>query len=451
MTRLTPPVWRLRDIPALMADRLRDNLTMVLNSGSLVGTQLVTSALGFLYWGVAARFYPEDSVGLSSAAVSAMLLLGNVGMLGLGTLLVGELPRRESGRAGIITAASLAAGAAGTVLGLMFGLVSPWVAGDLEILVRDPLSLGLFAVGVGLSSAGFVLDQGAIGLLRGDVQLWRNGLHALLKLLILLGVGFWGVWSGGLAIYSTWALATAISLAVPLTAFLRAGHRWSAARPNWPALRSQGRTAVDHHALNLALMGPGLMLPVLVTAILSARVNAYFYVAWMIGSFLFVVPSALTTVLYAVSAADPRALAARLRMTLGLSLGFGVLACAGVILFGNLVLSAFGPAYAVQAGWGLLILALSVFPITIRGHFVALVRIRQRIGSATRLLVLGGLLELAGAATGAILGGLTGLFLGWFAAVSTESLLMLGSVWVAIQVRARPGDRSTASTGGADQ
>ena len=62
--------------------RHRDLLS---NAGSLLATTGITSALGFVYWTFAAREFSQEAVGYGSAAVSAMTLLGTIGMLGLGT------------------------------------------------------------------------------------------------------------------------------------------------------------------------------------------------------------------------------------------------------------------------------------------------------------------------------------------------------------------------------
>src|SRR5881275_3639940 len=70
------------------------NSIILVNAGSLVGTTAVTSVLGFVYWWLAARQFPPEAVGFASAAISAMMLLATICILGLGTLLVGELPRQ---------------------------------------------------------------------------------------------------------------------------------------------------------------------------------------------------------------------------------------------------------------------------------------------------------------------------------------------------------------------
>jgi hypothetical protein len=70
-------------------------------------------------------------------------------------------------------------------------------------------------------------------------------------------------------------------------------------------LQGKGREALQHHGLNLVLLGPGLFLPLVVTAMLSAEVNAYFYTAWMINNIVMFVPVALGTVLHAAGAESP--------------------------------------------------------------------------------------------------------------------------------------------------
>src|SRR5688572_8797217 len=87
---------------------LQQNRSLIMNSGALVGTALINSGLGFLYWWLAARVYEQSVVGIASAVVSAMILLGSVAMLGLGTLLVGELARRK-GEESVLISTSIAA------------------------------------------------------------------------------------------------------------------------------------------------------------------------------------------------------------------------------------------------------------------------------------------------------------------------------------------------------
>src|ERR1700729_2173116 len=71
----------------------RHNQDILGNAGTLLATTAVSSALGFGFWALAAHLFSQRAVGLGSAAVSAMTVLGTIGMLGLNTVLIGELPR----------------------------------------------------------------------------------------------------------------------------------------------------------------------------------------------------------------------------------------------------------------------------------------------------------------------------------------------------------------------
>ena len=401
---------------------------IIANAGTLVGTAGVTAGLGFVYWWIAARVFPTAAVGLASASIAAMVLLATLSGMGLGTVLIGELPRHRGKGGALLTTALLVAGAAGGALGVLFATVAPYLSGDLEPLARGYSSIGLFALGSAVTSITLVLDQALIGLLRGAVQFWRNAISAVIRLGALALAGIWLAERGGLTIYGTWVIGELTSLAGIAAFAALTGAGGNGFRPEWVVLKGLRRTALAHHALNLALQAPSLALPVVVTAVLSAASNASFYIAWMIGGFAFVGPVALTTVLYAVGAAAPSALPQKVRFTLRLSLVIAALANGVLFIGAGRVLLWFGDAYADQAGWALRILALGAFPLIIKDHYVAVCRISGRVTAAALVSAAGACLALGMAAFGAAIGGLTGLSLGWTAAVCIEAAFMARAV-----------------------
>src|SRR6266567_4001682 len=236
----------------------RINSIILFNAGSLVGTTAVTSVLGFVFWWLAARAFPPEAVGLASAAISAMTLLGSVAIVGLGTLLLGELPLQRGREGSLISAA-------------------------------------LFALGVSLTAITLVLDDALIGLFRGGLQLWRNSCFAVVKLAVLLAVSLWLSRAFGMTIYATWAIGNICSL-VALAGYVLAKKGWVGRNylPQWGLLRKLGLSALRHHLLNVTLQAPALVLPVLVTVLLSATVNAWFYVSWNLSSMANIFSAALT-------------------------------------------------------------------------------------------------------------------------------------------------------------
>ena len=399
---------------------------LISNAAALLGATAVTSLLGAIFWVVAARLFPVEAVGLGSALVSAMTLLGSIGILGFGTLLVGEFRHVQSGRAQLISTVLLVTAASGSALGLIFALVAPRYATDLAPLSTSAAAVIVFTVGTALTAVAMVLDQALVGLLRSDLQLWRNTVFAIIKLIALVAVGL-SLTGSGNGIYSTWVVANAVSLVVLWMYFLRRQRdtaTFASIRPKLSRLRGLGKTALAHHGLNLSLQIPSQIMPLIVTALLSATVNAYFYTAWMVLGFILVGPSSLTMVLYAVGAADPDRLRQKFRFTLLVSVSGCLVAYLGLLLLGHQLLSIAGGEYAREALRPLLILALGTFPLIIRVHYIALKRIQNQLAEAVRLTGFGAGIEIIGASVGALIGGLDGLAVGWLIAVCLEVLPM---------------------------
>ena len=120
----------------------------------------------------------------------------------------------------------------------------------------------------------------------------------------------------------------------------------------------------------------------------------------MINNIVMFVPVALGTILYAGGSEHPENLRRTLRMTLGVSLAYGLVMNLVVLVAGPRLLGFFGPAYQ-QAAPTLVILNLSVIPVIISEHFVALRRIERRPESALLPLGLSSVLKIVRAAIGA--------------------------------------------------
>ena len=299
-------------------------------------------------------------------------------------------------------------------------------------------------MGVSLTSVTLVLDNALIGLLRGGVQLWRNLVFALGKLVALWLIVHCVTDRTGMGIYNTWTMGNVISLGI-LIGFIATKKPWGSKRyhPQWSLLRKLGGAALQHHLLNLVISAPTLLLPVIVTIMFSAKANAWFYVAWMVANFVFVVPSALTIVLHALNSAQKAALKQRAQVTLSIAFATITIAIC-VILFGaKEMLSFFGNAYAAEATGTLQLLALGGLPLIIESHYIAICRIHDRIKQALVVMILGSLLQLAGAAFGGYSAGLVGLSIGWVGGLVMQSLFMLPTIYKAVFTKQADGQQTT--------
>jgi hypothetical protein len=168
---------------------------------------------------------------------------------------------------------------------------------------------------------------------------------------------------------------------------------------------------------------------VLVTVLLSATMNALFYVSFLLTDIVYFIPYALVTALYAASSTHPDALARKVQLTMGLAV-FGCVLANCVLLFDSVqLLGIFGQSYAEQSIWSLRILGLGSFPFIIKFHYVAVCRIQDRITDVLLPILAGAILEVGAAALGARLGGISVLSLGWIIAVCVEAMFMFRLVY----------------------
>lgn len=424
------------DVPRTTTTRalrwVQANRTMLSNAGAMVGTVGVNAVLGFAFWWFAAQHISAAQVGIAAAAIAAMQLIGTISMLGLGTLLISQLPRQKQQRGALIATALLLAGGVGMLLGTGFAITARWLSPELAALARDPLIVVLFGAGVGITAVTLVLDQALIGLLWGDIQFWRNASFASVKLGLLVLAAATAA-QASTTIYITWLLGNLASLAVVAGCVVLLKHTRLMHWPQPSLLQGLARSAFDHHTLNLALQAPGLLLPVLVTALLSAEINARFYIAWMIAGLAFVAPFALSVALFAVATAAPEMLPAKLRMSLVLSAGIGAVANLVLWIGGGHLLGVFGSAYAAEAGAILRLLSLGVFGIIVKDHFVAVHRARGDVTRARGAVIVGMLIEIGFPVIGAVSGGITGFTLGWLAALAVQAVYMAPTLVRAIQ------------------
>ncbi len=391
------------------------------NAGSLYAATVITSALGFIFWTLAARLFPPHAIGLAATAISAMTVLALIGMFGLNTLLIGELPQRKS-KGGLISAALLTAGAGSLVLGLGFALVAPVLSREFSGLRVTPEILLVFVGGVAVISMTGIFDEATIGLLRGHLQLWRNFIFAAAKLVLLPLFAFFVHDQFGTALLVSWVAGGVLSMGV-LAVYFLVRRQPIFHKPDWNTLNGLRGLTVIHNWLNLAITIPWLLLPVLVTVAVGPSANAAFYAAWTVSGFLRLVPANLSTVLFALASGDIVELRPKLRFSLQTSILIGIPGIAALCLGGPLILSFFGTSYARAGIVSLILLSLSYLPTVFKDHYIAVCRATGRIKHVAVLLTTTSCLGLVAAYYGGKVDGLTGLVIGVLAAATFEGII----------------------------
>ncbi len=411
--------------------RNRGKLRFVLRSAaSLATSTVVTAGFGFIYWAVAARAFPAVEVGQSSTAISAVSLLAPMSIFGLGTLMMVRLPTMNEGRSALVSTATLAAGLTAGVVALFCASVLPSSFLGLPGVGHGLIATTVFVALVVSQTVCLVVDQAFLAVAGSGIQLGRNLIQSVAKLVILAILVVTMAQFGSIAIVASWLLANVISIAVVVVVL---GRRYqvtlSRALPRLSALRGMEFAAVKQHGLNTALFVPYFAMPIVANVILGSERAAYLYATWSLAGFVFFLPMALAWALFASGARDSRNFVTEFRFTLRFALAICATAVLAVILLGGFALRIFGEAYAENGHVVLVVLAVGGLGAIIRDHHVTLERVIGNEGRESVLIAGLGVLEIAGAALGAHLGGLIGLSLGWLAAIGVEVLVCGPLVW----------------------
>lgn len=428
-------------LSAKVTDLYQRNKDLLRNAGSLAATTGLTSLFGFVFTIVAARSFSPHAVGWGNAAINAMQLFGTIGMFGLGTMLIGELPKRLRERGGLFAASLATSGIGSAVLGLIFAVVVGLYFSDERHLPGIGGSLGqvlLFVIGTALTGATLVFDEGIIGMLRGGVQLWRNMAMSAIKLAALPAAAFVLHDRFGVGLTFAYVIGTVGSL-IPAVIMLKRGGTRIFHRPDWGSLRRLLPVAINHNWLNLAMATPSRIIPIVVTVVVGGANGGVFYVAWMITSLLFMVPVHLGTVLFALASASPEVVAEKLRFVLRISVliglpVMGVLAVGAHFMLGLYDGHASGHIYAQLGTVPLWLLIVGYIPQMPRAQFIAVSRATNRVSQAAGLLCFFATCEIASIYVGGkylgqyVGGGLNGLSFAYLGVLVMEGLITAPTV-----------------------
>jgi O-antigen/teichoic acid export membrane protein len=386
------------------------------NSAYIMAVTVVTSALGFVFWLVAARRFDATQVGLSAALVSAMTLVSLLSNLGINTALVQMLPRRKPG---LEWSATLNAG-------LFCGLLSSGVAGALTVVLLPLISsrfsllehsLGymlVFVGGVVLTTATNLLDYACIAERRAEKTLIRNTVFSVVKIPVLVIPAV--VALGTFGVFFSWVAATAVTVLVAAVMIPGLGRGYRISREGvWRELGRLRGYIAGHHSINIGNFAPWWLLPVFVTIQVSAASTAYFYATWRVCGLLFLISPSVASAFTAEGAHSPDRLwhiAARTQRAIMMLLIPG---CVLFAVTGHWILAAFGSEYASAALPLLLLFTVASLPDSIMDVWVGVLRVEGR-------LRFGSWLQLGTAAMALIMSwfllpplGISGAGVGWLA------------------------------------
>jgi O-antigen/teichoic acid export membrane protein len=397
----------VRRLPDLLRRIATDSLAR--NSFYLMASTVITAAVGYFFWIIAAHSFTKQEIGLGAAVISLCSTISLVTYLGPSAMLIERLPkcehssewtatfRRTCSATGIVTATVMAI----TVLPAV--LIShnyrSFFTGTSEIVLAVACA-GTISL-LNLIGFAFIAARRAGRFLSMQALVSAAKLVCLFPLAVFGAAGLVEAWVASAAV----GIVVAIVWLVPTMGLGRHHHRGSRrstcglqrvrGRLRWrvrhrrrssaPGDNSYMRRLVGQHLTSLGEMLTPLALPVLVVTRLGAEPNAYFYVTWMMGATFFLVSPAVATAVFAEGVRANTGLRNEVAKAMKIIAVLLIPMMLVMIAGGRIILGLFGASYAAAGYTLLLLIAISAIPDAVSNVGTSIWRVSRRLGYAAVL------------------------------------------------------------------
>ncbi|HET6734144.1 lipopolysaccharide biosynthesis protein [Mycobacterium sp.] len=405
-----------------------------LNTHALIVANVVTGALGLVFWVAAARLFPAKEVGIAAAQINSAVMLSFLSILSLDTIYERFLPvsgthARSLLKHGFLLVAVVAA-LAGTAL-VVFGpresmFESGWEMASYPILV---MVLAVFTL----------QDKATAGL---GVARWsaaKNAIHSMGKLIAVLALAWTGAAVSIVLAWGVTAAVIALYLLFALDRRSRSNPRFLGI-PNLPPRQQLWSYFGSSFGITACWAVGNLAVPLIVLTQVGAEANAYFAVSWAIIIALYVTLDLIVSPYVAEAAANPGkviSLTWRMLRTLMVVTCMGSI---GLAVVAPTMLSVVGAEYRSE-GQGLLYLAAVFVPLAaVTAVYEGFARLQRRlrllllVRCVATVVIVGGSLILTRTA------GVSGVGWACLAAETAAAAVLIGPVMLWIR-RARSGEK----------
>lgn len=344
----------------------------------LLGTGL-TSALGLPYWIIAAHTYSTEQVGLSAAALSALMLVSGATQLGLPAIVVRYLPVARGAERRIIRLAYCMTAVVGAVIAaLAVATVGSW-SPSLRFLKSDPAWAATFVAGTVAWNLFTIQDGVLTGLRRASIVPAENATYSVIKIILLVA---FAAASLGVGILLSWVLPAGIAVAAVTVYLFRVALPPPGAVDAFALPRDRLARAVKLSFGNylgyMSFMASSAVIPVLVVNDLGASSAAAFYSAWTISMTLPLIAASLSTSLTVEGAANREDTGELLRHSLVGAYTLLIPIAIVIIVAAPFLLKLYGSAYASDGTSVLRLLTAAAIPNVIVMTTLSVARVRDR-------------------------------------------------------------------------
>lgn len=341
----------------------RNSLFIMLNTG-------LVSLFNYLFWLLASKVTSSYHIGLASAAISAAAMIVALSRLGMDDSITRFFPQSKD-RGGFLNALIAIMLVATIVVIIGFLIWLPRISPALLFLKQGQYAL-LFVGLIFLTAITNMQGTTFVAMRRADLALLEYAILCL-RLPLLFALGSLGV----IGIF----LATDITYLIMMVAGIILLYRMGVARDLHVDAGQARKTmgySLSNYMASILYTAPVTLIPILIVNVIGASPQAYFYAAYSVAAFLFLVPDAIVASMF-VEGAHERPL----RDTAFKSLRFALIILVPMVLatafFGDDILLLFSHEYSAAAYQLLLLLALSSLFYAVIEVYFTVMQVRKNV------------------------------------------------------------------------
>ena len=352
-------------------------ISLFSNAFYLMMRSVVDSLVGFVFWIIAARLYTPQEVGLASATISIIALLGFLSMVGVNWGLMRYLPDSGNKTRDLINSSFTITALAALAFSIVFlGGLGTW-SPALILLRQNWILAGVFIASTIAFTIISMVVLPFIARKRSGFALAVTIIFGLSRLGLLIPLA---VWFPNLGIFAAWGfgMIIAVTIAVPfLLPRVERGYRLV------PTIKRKVigkivRYSGANYAAELLMIIPINILPLMVVNVLGAESNAYFYIAWSLGGLFTLIGAGISVALFAEGATDESTLSQNIKSSFKAFILFIPLFLI-VFSLGDKILLLFGREYSNNATQLLWVVAACALPISINHIYFAVKRVQKQM------------------------------------------------------------------------
>lgn len=399
------------------------------NAVYLASGTAVSSIAGFVFWIIAARFYPAEAVGLGSAIISALGLLAIFSELGLEIGLIRFLPGAGKDGNDMMNSCFTLSGLASVAVALIFLAGLRFWSPALLVVRQHPIFFTAFVVFVVATALQPLVSGVFLAKLNTKFIVIVNAIAGSLRIALVPVFAMFFTNAFGLFV----STGLAVAIAFLFAAFWFLPKVQNGYRP-FPKIEKRVLNELNHYAAGnyvarILLQMTPYVLPLAVLNILGAEMNAYFYIAWMVAVIFQVIPSSISNSLFAEGSNDEASIrnntAKALKFTFLLLLPLILL----ILIIAGKLLLLFGQAYSDNAALLLRIVVVAAIPWGINYLYVSIERVRKNIKSIITVAAVATCLSLGLSYLLMLRMGLVGVGIGYVAGQTIVAIAVVIHLW----------------------